>query len=109
MISRVTPPESQEGSAISRASLIEQLLSADSRYAEIQAEPSNSCVSDEGECSETESLPSGPESELTFLDDETDFCPRVHPTDRSKKQGSVLQTCLMRIAPMRKTRTLLFF
>ncbi len=47
------PTENSEGTAISRAKVIERLLDADSRQAETQTEPGDFCVPDKGDSSDS--------------------------------------------------------
>ncbi len=83
-----SPTDNSEGTAISRAKVIEQLLDTDSHQAETQTEPGDFYVPDKGDSSDLESSPSHSELELAFLSDtteETELCQRVRATDRSKK------------------------
>ncbi len=92
-----SPPDNAEGTAISQVKVIERLLGTDSQQAETQTKPGDVCVADKGNYYDNESLPSSPELILPFLDDETeetDFCPRVHATDGSKKAGPAHQALI---------------
>ncbi len=62
-----SPTDNPEGTAISRAKVIEWLLDADSRQTETQTEPGDLCIPDKGGSFDSESLPSGSESELAFF------------------------------------------